>query len=473
MNRNKMCMILISIISLSGCSGLINNYSFSNEEFSEGGLIDYSYDKDMVVDGLEDDNYQNSEVLEIYDPEYDITLSTKTYFGENGLYFYCYCNDSTVFYNRYENAEPYNNDGIEMHICVDPSSTLKLDNLSKYNKIDTSMIQIRTDVSGKIQTWVGNNHQKHNLYVWTQYYKPIEIGVNVDGKINKVNGAKGYSIEIYCPYSNFGLDTKPDEISIMPAFNNANDDSFRKWFSYKGMSHDRPSSWMHVLNNGQLVYKGKGCNPSLPLLADENNSKYDDQFEAELIECNEDNENEFVRATHKMFLAEDGVYGQFIILDKELSRYADSIYDNDGVEFFLDTVREPRNDVYGTGIYRFVFDVDNGLQTDISMDGFNDTIPCRIGTSSKVRILDYDEDNPYGYTKKYIMECFIPYESIGVTYSSSLMINTAFAYKSPGESSYMLKTTSNPQEARDLFYIDRHFPWNPNEYFWVTSAGLV
>ena len=469
--KKKILLIPTFLLLLTGC-GLNNDYNFENKKYPEGSLTHYLKDDDMVVDGLEDEHYKNCEKFTIYEPEYNITFTTQTYFGEHGLYFYCHLNDTTVYYNRYENAEPYNNDGVEMHISVKPQDTLKVENLSKFNKIQDDMIQIRSDVTGKVQTWVGNHHQHNNLYVWTQYYKPIEIGVHVEGKANRVNAATGYAIELYCPYSNFGLTTAPSEISIMPAFNNANDDAYRKWFTFKGMSHDKPSSWMNISKEEGFNYPGLGIEPSMPLTADPLDSKYDGQMDAKLYETDENNNHPELRATHKMFLGMDGIYTQFILHDKKINQYSDSIYENDGVEFYVDTVRHHDTDTHHPGIFRFVLDVDNGIQTDIAVEGFNDNVPYRIGTTSKVSIDNTPINGLYGYNYTYCLEVFIPYESLGLTYRSDLIVNTAFAYKSPGEASYMLKTSGNKQEAREIFYIDQRYPWNPAEYFYCTRGGL-
>ena len=195
----KNVFLLLPLLLISSCS-LKNNYDYINEEFDNGKLFTLSEDEDMVVDGIEDNNYKNLEVIEIYEPEYDITFTTKTYFGINGFYIFSkVLNDTTVFYNKYENVDPYRNDGVEIHLSIDTDIYLTKDNLMKNNKITENTIQIRTDVSNKVQTWVGNNQQTNNLYEWTQYFKPVLSAVNVDGRINKKDGARGYSVELFVP----------------------------------------------------------------------------------------------------------------------------------------------------------------------------------------------------------------------------------------------------------------------------------
>ena len=62
-------------------------------------------DEDMIIDGLEDENYKNLEPVTMFEPEYEITFITRTYFGKNGFYILSEVkNDTTVFYNKYENS---------------------------------------------------------------------------------------------------------------------------------------------------------------------------------------------------------------------------------------------------------------------------------------------------------------------------------------------------------------------------------
>lgn len=469
----KGIFLVLSLLLLTSCS-LNNDYDYENKEYDEGELFSLTQDEDMTVDGIEDENYKNLEKITIYEPEYDITFTTKTYFGKNGFYVFSKVeNDTTVFYNKYENVDPYRNDGVEIHISVDTDEYFTFDNLSKRNKITKNTLQIRTDVSNKIQTWVGNNQQTNNLYEWTQYFKPVLGAVSVEGKINKKGAAKGYSIELFIPYSDFGLESAPEKISIMPAFNNANDDSYRKRYTMKGMSHNQPTSWLVLEKESGITYKGKGFEtPSLELTASEDDPKYNGQAAGILNEVDDKNKNKERRVSFKMFVGMDGIYTQFIIRDKEKSSYSDSIYDNDGVEFYIDTIREIQPSVYRTGIYRFLIDVDNGVQTDFALDGINNTFPVKIATSTKIKIEEIEAETIYSYKYKYVFEMFVPFESLGLTYSSSLMVNSSFAYKSPKEASYMERIDPKNLVREELFCVDGRWCWDPGAYWWVTTKGL-
>ena len=58
----KNVFLLLPLLLISSCS-LKNNYDYINEEFDNGKLFTLSEDEDMVVDGIEDNNYKNLEVI--------------------------------------------------------------------------------------------------------------------------------------------------------------------------------------------------------------------------------------------------------------------------------------------------------------------------------------------------------------------------------------------------------------------------
>ena len=432
--KKSVVLSLLSLILLTSCGN--GDYTISNPPFEEGGLFNYVHDEGMVLDGKGDEEvYKNLESFDIYEPEFDVTVSTKTYFGKNGFYFITQSNDTSVYLNK--EFDIFANDGIEMHICVDPDSTSTLENLKKGNKINDSMLQIRTDVSGRLQTWVGN--YLTGSYEWTQYFVPVQVKTFVDGKINKANGANGFGIEIFVPYQAFGLTSAPSKISIMPAFNNAQSNlvAERKWFTFKGMSHNAPSSWIKVNNDG-FYYEGKDVVPSKELVASTDDSKYLHLNKVNLYEVTSRNEDPILRATTTAFLDEFGIYYQFIVFDKKLSRYSDVIWANDGVEFYIDTAQDGDSNHFKTGVYRFGFDIDNGVPSYKCIDGLNDSYPYLLNTVHKTSITPIEEYSKYGYNYIYVFEIFVPFESIGVSYKGNLEIKTGFAINSPEESTYIL-----------------------------------
>ena len=68
---------------------------------------------------------------------------------------------------------------------------------------------------------------------------------------------------------------------------------------------------------------------------------------------------------------------------------------------------------------------------------------------------------------------FIPFESINLTYSSSLMVNSSFAYKSPNEASYMERIDPANLKREELFCVDGRWCWDPGAYWWVSKKGLM
>ena len=467
--KKNIALILLSILTLTSCS----KYTFENVSYDKGGIKNYSLDEDMKLDGKDDEDvYKDLEVFEIYEPEFQLTLKTKVYEGKNGWYFYQHVNDTSVMYSK--NKQLYQNDGVELHINVNPDECLDLDYLKRGNKVTESMLQIRISVGGQLQTWVGNNLS--GSYEWTMYYKPCETEVYVDGEINKDNGANGYGVETFVPYSAFNLTSAPERISIMPSFNNAasNLDTSRKWFTKKGMAHNFPTSWIKYSMDEGFIYDGKDVNVDVTALKDD--EKYTDQNKVELIEVDSNNQNEEVRGFFKSYYDDKGVYVYADVYDKVYSRNNDNIWMNDGIEVMIDTNYLSYSDsVVKDGMYRFGFDVDNGVESDIYVEGHNNPVPYFMNTNSKVTINKIDTITDYEYKYEYIFELFVPFESMKVNTDEDFMINVCFAYKSPFEKAYIKdrKDGFGNMEGQDWLWIDKHYPQNSHEYFTISPLGIV
>ena len=467
--KKNLALILLSLLTLTSCS----KYTFENVSYDKGGIKNYSLDEDMKLDGKDDEDvYKDLEVFEIYEPEFQLTLKTKVYEGKNGWYFYQHVNDTSVMYSK--NKQLYQNDGVELHINVNPDECLDLDYLKRGNKVTESMLQIRISVGGQLQTWVGNNLS--GSYEWTMYYKPCETKVYVDGEINKDNGANGYGVETFVPYSAFNLTSAPEKISIMPSFNNAssNLDTSRKWFTKKGMAHNFPTSWIKYSMDEGFIYDGKDVNVDVTALKDD--EKYTDQNKVELIEVDSNNQNEEVRGYFKSYYDDKGVYVYADVYDKVYSRNNDNIWTNDGIEVMIDTNYLSYSDsVVKDGMYRFGFDVDNGVESDIYVEGHNNPVPYFMNTNSKVTINKIDTITDYEYKYEYIFELFVPFESMKVNTDEDFMINVCFAYKSPFEKAYIKdrKDGFGNMEGQDWLWIDKHYPQNSHEYFTISPLGIV
>lgn len=473
MKKNTLISLLFLAPLLFGCA--TSGYTFENSSFDPGGIDNYLRDSDMILDGkAEESHYSNLEFFEFYEPENKVTMKTKVYPGQNGWYFYCEVNDTTVLYS--DSKQLYQNDGIELHVCIDPAQTLEIENIHRKNKVLNTMIQIRISVGDTIQTWVSNGLER-DTYEWTMYYRPCETKVFVDGELNVDNGAKGYSVETYLPYSAFNLNSAPENISIMPAFNNtaSNLDTSRKWFTKKGMAHNYPSSWVWYNKTNGFIYDGKGISASKNLSLDENDSAYANQVQKEVYEVDSNNSNPELRGYFKSYFDRNGVYVFSKVYDKIYSRNNDSIWDNDGIEIMIDTKPGYSDNCYKDGMYRFAVDVDQGLQSDMYMTGCNDAVPYYVQTENKVKINKIDPRGHYGYEYEYFYEVYIPFESMKTSYDLISTLNVCFAIKSPLEKAFVQdrRDGSGNMESQDWLWIDHHYPLNALEFFEVTEGGLL
>lgn len=141
------------------------------------------------------------------------------YFADEGLYFFFEMQDNKVCA---EGTSPTNNDSVEMYI-----DTLS-DGGKKPQKDD---YQIRVDVDGNIELWVGNGTN------WT----PIRD--NVFAGIQKRNN--GYDVEVFIPWSDLGLEKAPKSMKV--SFGTVD------WDGVKNSSGKRVTQW-----------SGFGSNPQVP-----------------------------------------------------------------------------------------------------------------------------------------------------------------------------------------------------------------
>lgn len=467
----KKILLLTPFILLASCAK--NSYSFTNKEYPKGELTTFDIDENMTIDGRANEKeYAGLESFDITDPEFNVTVKTRVYFGNKGLFIFAESNDTSVFYSA--SKQIYQNDGIEMQLSFDPEATLSTASLSKRNRITQNEIQIRTDVSGNIQTWMGNG--LIGSYEWTMYYVPVKAVTYVDGKINVENGAKGFSTEFFIPYSSMKLDSIPDEISIMPSFNNAgsNLDTQRKWYTSKGMSHNNPSSWVKVDRHG-FIYDGKGARPEKELLASWDDEYYKDQKCATLKEVTSSNENPADRAYFYSFYDSEGVYVYIKAYDKALNHFSDNIWINDGCEFIIDVSNKTSDSTYRNGIFRFGFDIDGGIESNMCRNGYNNYIPYMMAKFGKTSIEEIEEFGDYKYNYKYTYEAFIPFTAMNTTYDDIKNVRVNFAIKSPQEIAYIENRRNGgtgQMEGQDWLWIDKHYPMNGNEFFTVTPIGL-
>lgn len=432
--------------------------------------IQIAIDANTAIDGKRNEKFWNDNTIVFTETKSGIKVTSWAHIGEHGLYLFTETDDKSVYWSK--EKQFFENDSVEYYIDPRPEYSLQLDALKAEAKVRTDNIQVRVDTKGRSSTWFGRKTKSG--YPWVAGDFEVLTASVIDGEANKKNGASGYGIETFVPWEAMGLETKPEEVGVMPAFNNVDnrEDTSRKWFTVKGMNHSTPTSYARVDGNG-FVQIDDEITLEKELTADWNDKAYKGDS-ITLTEVNKTNGKPEVRGELKAFLGEEGVYFLVKTKDKVLSRYADGIWDNDGIEIVIDTLAKGGDNCFRNGVFRLAVDIDEGIETDICIDGYKDYVAVRRAAFCKTSMSEYKEKSAYDYKNTLVFEVMVPYSSMGLVKKPS-QISFGWAVKTPNETSYILDRRNGigEMEGQDWLWTNRHYPQNPGEYYLLTTNGLV
>ena len=474
-------MTLICILTLSfatACGGFGGNSESntdtdtstdtSQDSDSDSGNSDVTLDEGTAIDGIKEDMYGDKS-LSFTETKSGITVTTWVKIGVNGLYLYTQTDDTSVYYS--DDKQFFENDSIEYYIDPRPADTITLDSLNSLIQVRTDCVQVRINALGKNQTWYG---RFTGGYPWVQGHFKVLTAAKVNGEINVADGATGYSAEAFLPWESLGLTEAPEKVAVMPAFNNVNnrEDTSRSWFTVKGMSHSLPTGYAQVDANG-FVDVGLETQPQKQLDCNFDEQTYQGAT-LQLKEVDENNFGEEVRAETKAAILDDGVYFIAKVKDKVMSSGSDNIWNNDGIEILIGTLKGYKSTVFNNGYYRIGVDVDGGYEIDIGVSGHDDYVPVYDALFNKVTVKQIDSTSKYGYKYEYVYEVMIPYSTLGLT-EKPQSLTFAYAVKTPNESAYICDRMSGEgqQEAQDWLWANKHYPQNPIEFYKLENDGIV
>ncbi len=476
MNKKLKMLVALSVVvvllfTMIGCSGGDSIVFTATHGYLTESPSQLQKDDNMIVDGIRNEaQYQNP--LSFTETNTGTTVTTYVYLGNQGIYCFIEVDDKSVYISS--EKEFYENDTVEVYIDPNPSYSLTLEALNQ-DKVRSDCLHIRANCLGQYQTWFGRTLAfDGSSYPWVLGYFQAEVSGTIDGTLNTQNGAKGYTVEIYIPWTEFGLTEKPNEVGVLPAFNNVQnrEDTSRTWFSVKGMSHTLPTSYGRVDDNG-FVDVGYSTKPTKDIIADWQDEYYAEATEYTINEVEANNTNPVVRATVKAVLGEDAVYMLFNVKDKVCTKGNDNIWANDGIELLFDSTASYIDNIYREGIHRIAVDIDGGIETDIGISGYNDYVPYRQAVFSKVQINQIPVEG-YDYKYSYIYEVAIPYSTLGLT-SKPDYLSFAWAVQSPNEVSFILdrQNAFGEQEGQGWLWTNKHYPGNPSEYYELTDTTNI
>ncbi len=450
----------------AGCAAA-KGYQFEYEKYVPQDKLDYTLDEGVVIDGNADESFwEGLKPISFTDPESDVSMTTWAYIGENGLYLYAESTDKSVFFST--EKEFYQNDEMEFMIDPRPEYSRSEEGMTLAQPVRTDCLQIRVDSQGRNQKYYGRKVGQD--YPWATGWYSVETAAVVNGTINETNGAQGYSVEAFVAWDAMMLDEKPEEVAVCPAFNNTDtaSDTGRKWFTYKGMSHAIPSSYALVDASGfQIIADDFELSDPLDLNADD----YADATVADIYEVTQENTSPALRGEIRAKLGEDGAYFYATVHDKALTRYSSNIWNNDGVELYLDLNGAGGNSQYREGILRVGVDIDGGYATftqRTTSTGVQQSVCSHRKMFVVTNISDYaGGENEFDYRYTYHYEFMIPYEALGYTEQPD-RISFGWAIKTPNELAYTQDRMLNGEmNASNWLYAYGHHPHTPSQYYRV------
>ena len=469
---------MLAAFALVACSGGEDPYGFDAQRQNQSLVEPLVPDEGVSIDGSADESFwTEAGVLEFTEPQYDINIHVRAYIGESGLYIYAERDDTSVYYS--DEKQFFENDSMEFMIDPRPALSASPEEFNKVGaRVRPDMLQVRVAANGTYSTWIGRQIGGSD-YQWGFFWLPILTGAKVNGELNTPNAAQGFSVEVFVPWSALLLEEKPSEIGLMPASVYAH--SFmhptRTWYAITGMNIDSPATYARLTENGFAV-DPRNIESVNAVDADASKAAWQGQDAVTFYEANEANLGRDERASFKAYLGEDGVYVLAQVYDKVTTRYNFVIWNNDGIEFYIDAENQGgtyEEGVRRDGFYRFAVDVDGKYQAERGVTGYVSCVPTYAEVKTAVKTETFAETGTYGYTSLTTYEVFIPYKTIGLE-SAPDTIGMSFAVKTPNEEVYLADRHLNytaVMEAGSWLWLRNHYVVTPDTFYHVNGNGLI
>jgi len=218
----------------------------------------------MTIDGVFDEEQWEDQETFIFATTrgaFSYSVEITTWFGTQGLFLKAEVYDSVVLYDA--SRPPYHN--TSMFFSISPTRNLT-----------ENTLQFRTGANGHQEQWFGVYSYpfpggRHPAYAFSRGHIPSMSSVNLInnngdsvafdylGSIHPLTNMRGYNVEVFVPWSSFGLATAPEYLLIMPEMNvNQTFGTDRDHMLYPtgadsddyNMAHDRPDTWATFTNIG-------------------------------------------------------------------------------------------------------------------------------------------------------------------------------------------------------------------------------
>ena len=182
---------LVLCVTLTACGRGAPAEDYKPSADENPFVVETGYKKpEVTLDGvLSEAVWKDLQVLSFGD---EAATTVKSFYGENGIYIGAEVKDNELWGTS---SKVYDNSSFEVYIDCNPQGK---------DKPEADQLEIFIDVNEQSMVRRGNGG------VWEETSLIKNYAVRVDGTTGAKNGAKGYCVELFVPYSQLGGDSKVD-----------------------------------------------------------------------------------------------------------------------------------------------------------------------------------------------------------------------------------------------------------------------
>lgn len=267
--------ILCLTFSLTGCAlfnkttnpteeeiSNITEYHFQNEEYVNSVLAKYQTDSGFKIDGILDESVWQSDATAWHvehfmsTDENPVEMTTKSYFGQKGVYMAFQVTDKAVYYSENRNASA--NTSVEVYIA-DSATTEWTGNTFRISIVPTGKNQCMTEMWSYRPKFAQLTEEESLDPAWRRWYQPHISACNIRGTGINTATNQGYDVELFIPYESFALTSKPEVMQYMTAFNHVESvasDATRQWQPcYPTCYNNKLGTWLLATNEKVGLYE--------------------------------------------------------------------------------------------------------------------------------------------------------------------------------------------------------------------------
>lgn len=337
-------------------------------------LEDKGYDKpEVVLDGVLDDEQWKELKTISYNEKTKTTV--KGFYGKSGIYIGAVVEDTDLWATS---SKVWENTSFELYLDKTAEGG---------EQPESNCLQFFVDINETSHTTIGNGGY------WTETDIIKSYAVKVDGTVDDDVEDKGYSIEMFVPYSQLGGES---DVNYGIGFGTVSckDGSRDTWCGIPGVDVQKPDTYYVFYRDTNEIAQPRKVNKAKYNV----DGKDDDSIWAGRTTLTF---GEGGRGKVSNYFAEEGLYFFYEMQDDKLSADGTAVFLNDSVEMYLDTLS-------------------NGGKTPQT-----DDVQVRIDVSGNIEVLTGNGTNWSGYrdnvfagiqktSSGYNMEVFIPWSDLGM-----------------------------------------------------------